>query len=219
MGRTATQTARLQDSTCVPKPVYRSLAQWPPVHSNPLLLPKVSSSPRSHLSCPLCPSQGQLPCHGLSRCVVSPGSYHWSDRLICCFFGLSNINPPKKKSLHEDNEREPDLGSQNRAWQQQPLEKEREERGTGKGERALGARTACPKPVARVGHRIMQVPGEREKQRGHGNAQCKWKTPAALPRGGRGTPGADSLQRHRRGKLEQDHPLGLGKELPGRSLP
>lgn len=70
------------------------------------------------------------------------------------------ISTPPKKSLHEDNERELDLGSQNGAWQQQPLEKEREERGTRKGGRGSGARTACPKPVAQVGHRITQVPGE-----------------------------------------------------------
>lgn len=101
MSRRTTWTVRIQDSTCVPIVVYRSLAQWPPVRSNPLLpaQDRLYPSPRPQLRRPLCPSQGQLPYCSLFWYVASYGAYHRSDRTIRCFFGLSNINPcPQTKN-------------------------------------------------------------------------------------------------------------------------
>lgn len=52
MGRTITQTVRIQDSTCVPTAAYRRLVEWPLGHSNPLLRVRgqLSSPPPPGLS-------------------------------------------------------------------------------------------------------------------------------------------------------------------------
>lgn len=72
----------------------------------------------------------------------------------------------------------------------------------------MGARTACPKPVPRVGHRITQVPGEG-KSKGPWELAVHVEGSAVLPRAGEAP-----QQRHRGEKLERDHhQLGLGKQL------